>query len=149
MTADSAARAPSPGPSRVAVEARSYEMDPYGHMNNAVHVQWLEHGRLCWLRDRGMTYMSIPETFGVHIVVVSIRVDYRAEVVLGDRLTIVTDVVRAGSSSFVFAQRIEFEDGRVAASGEVTMVCTRERRAAPMPAALRARLVPPDSGIPP
>jgi thioesterase III len=146
VTADAS---PGGGASRVPVEARSYEIDPYGHVNNAVYVQWLEHGRLAWLRDRGMTYTSIPETFGVHVVVVGLRLDYRAEVVLGDRLAVVTDVVKLGSSSFVFAQRVEFEDGRVAASGEVTMVCTRGGRAAPIPDALRARLTAGSSGISP
>ena len=135
------------GASRVPVEARSYEIDPYGHVNNAVFVNWLEHGRLAWLRDRGMTYTSIPETFGVHVVVVSMRVDYRAEVVLGDRLTIVSDVVRIGTSSFTFAQRIEFDGGRVAAEGEVTMVATRNGRSATIPGPLRAKLVPEESGI--
>jgi YbgC/YbaW family acyl-CoA thioester hydrolase len=132
----------APAESRVAVEARSYELDPYGHVNNSVFVNWLEHGRLCWLRDRGMTYTSIPETFGVHVVVVSLRLDYRAEVGLGDRLVVASDVVRLGNSSFAFAQRIEFDDGRVAAEGEVVMVCTRDGRSSPIPAELRVRLAP-------
>jgi thioesterase-3 len=141
-------------PSRVPVEARSYELDPYGHVNNGVYVNWLEHGRLSWLRDRGMTYMTIPETWGVHVVVVSLRADYKAQVRLGDRLTVVSRGVRVGRSSFVFAHRVEFEapeaDGthRVAVEGEVVMVATRAGRSAPLPEGLRARLLaPPDSGI--
>ena len=129
------------GPSRYDVETRSYEIDIYGHVNNAVYAQWLEHGRLVWLRDRGMTYTSIPETFGVHIVVVSLRLDYRIEVELGARLAIVTDVVRLGNSSFTFAQRIEFADGRVSAEAEVTMVCTRDGRSAPIPPEFREKLM--------
>lgn len=125
---DAAPKVPAPGASRAPVEARSYELDPYGHVNNSVFVNWLEHGRLCWLRDRGMTYTSIPEQHGVHVVVVSIRLDYRAEIGLGDRLVVVSDVVRVGRSSFAFAQRIEFDDGRLAAEAEVTMVATRGGR---------------------
>jgi len=128
------------GPSRLPIETRSYEMDIYNHLNNAVYVQWLEHARLVWLRERGMTYTSIPETFGVHIVVVSLKLDYRAEVVVGDRMVVVTDVVRLGGSSFTFSHRIEFEDGRVAAEGEVTMVCTHAGRSAPIPAEFREKL---------
>ena len=137
----------APGASRVGVESRSYELDPYGHVNNSVFVNWLEHGRLCWLRDRGMTYSSIPEEFGVHIVVVSLRLEYRAEVGLGDRLAVGSDVVRLGNSSFTFSQRIEFEDGRVAAEGEVVMVATRDGRSTPIPPDLRARLGDGNPGI--
>lgn len=129
------------GASRVPIEVRSYELDPYGHVNNAVYVNWLEHGRLAWLRDRGMSYTSIPESFGVRVVVVSMRLDYKAETSLGDRVVVVSDVVRRGNSSFTFAHRVEFEDGRAAAEGEVTMVCTRDGRSAPIPPELRERLV--------
>jgi len=125
-------------PAETSVEARSYELDPYGHLNNAVYVNWLEHGRLCFLRERGETYTSIPERFGVHIVVVRQEVDYRLEVNLGDRLRIRSRIERFGAASFRFAQEIRFEDGRLATEAKVTMVCVgAEGRATPMPAALR------------
>lgn len=141
------------GPVRYSLEARSYEIDLYGHVNNAVFVSWLEHGRLVWLRDRGMTYESIPESMGVHVVVVSLQLAYKAEVLTGDRLVVSSDVIRLGNSSFTFAHRIEFEGReaapggpgadagpRLAAEGEVTMVCTRDGRSAPMPPEFRERL---------
>ena len=110
-------------PSVAEVEARSYELDPYGHLNNAVFINWLEHGRLCFLRDRGESYTSIPARFGVHVVVVRQEVDYRAQIQLGDRLTVTSRIERFGKSSFTFAQAIAFGDGRAAADARVTMVC--------------------------
>lgn len=128
-------------PNTYDVEARSYELDAYGHVNNAVHVSWLEHGRLCFLRDRGLTYTSIPEEYGVHVVVVHQEVSYRAQVALGDQLKVVSAIERFGRSSFVFAHRIEYEDGRLAADGRVTMVCVGPDGASfAMPDGLRARL---------
>ncbi|MCG3133956.1 MAG: putative esterase [Planctomycetes bacterium] len=120
------------------VEVRSYEIDAYGHVNNAVVVQWLEQGRLEFLRARGMTYMSIPETMGVHVVVVSLRVDYKAELFLGDRLEVASRVVRVGRTSFTFEQTVTRSDGKLAASAEVVMVCTRGGAATPVPDELRA-----------
>lgn len=136
--------------STYAVEARSYELDPYGHVNNAVYVNWLEHGRLVYLRDRGLTYTSIPETYGVHVVVVQLSVAYRAEVKLGDRLDVATRIVRFGTSSFTFAHRIVSAQGtgaavRTVAEGDVTMVCTAGGRSVPMPHGLRERLAGPRS----
>jgi YbgC/YbaW family acyl-CoA thioester hydrolase len=120
------------------VEARSYELDPYGHLNNAVYVSWLEHGRLGYLWDRGHSFTSIPETFGVHVVVVHTELSYKAQVRLGDRLGIATRIVRFGTTSFTFAQEIAFPDGRVAAVGTVTLVCVGpDGTPTPMPPDLR------------
>jgi len=128
-------------PSVVDVEARSYELDPYGHLNNAVYVNWLEHGRLVYLRDRGHTYTSVPETFGVHVVVVRSDLQYKAQVRLGDRLSVTSTIIRIGRTSFTFHQEIAYLDGRVAASGEVTMVCVGpDGAAAPIPGGLRSLL---------
>lgn len=128
-------------PGVVEVEARSYELDPYGHLNNAVHVNWLEHGRLCYLRDRGHSYTSVPETFGVHVVVVRQDLQYKAQVRLGDRLSVTSRIARIGRTSFTFAQEIAFPDGRLAASGEVTMVCVGpDGEPAPVPEGLRSLL---------
>jgi YbgC/YbaW family acyl-CoA thioester hydrolase len=127
-------------PNLTQFEARSYEIDPYGHLNNAVFVNWFEQGRLCYLRDRGMDYMSIPEVHRVRIVVVRQDVTYKAEVRLGDVLELTTHVARFGTSSFTFEHTLRYADGRVAGTGEVTMVCTSEGRATPIPPALRAAL---------
>jgi len=132
--------AAEPNETVISVEARSYELDPYGHLNNSVHVNWLEHGRLCYLRDRGESYMSVPEKFGVHIVVVRQEIDYRIQVEIGACLEVATRIERIGGSSFRFHQEIRFVDGRVAAEGKVTMVCVRDGTAVPMPGGLRTIL---------
>ena len=128
-------------PTTVEVEARSYELDPYGHLNNAVYVSWLEHGRLCYFRERGHTYISIPESFGVHVVVVRVDLSYRSQVRLGDRLRVRSRITRFGRASFVFRHEILFPDDTLAADGEVTMVCVGpDGEPRPMPAALRTGL---------
>lgn len=121
-------------------EARSYEMDPYGHLNNAVFVNWMEHGRLCHLRDRGLTYESIPEVHGVRIVVVHQEVTYKREIRVGDAMDLTTTIEKLGNTSFTFAHEFRMPDGSVAGSGRVTMVCTREGASAPIPDALRTAL---------
>jgi YbgC/YbaW family acyl-CoA thioester hydrolase len=127
--------------SRVEVEARSYELDPYGHLNNAVFVSWLEHGRSAYLRERGMSWQSLPDDFGVRVVVVHQSVSYKVEVRQDDRLLIESEVTRFGNTSFPFAQRILFPDGRVAAEAEVTMVSVDlEGKPIPVPEGLRTRL---------
>lgn len=122
-------------------EARSYELDPYGHLNNSVFVNWFEHGRLCYLRDRGMSYTSIPEQHHVRIVVVQQDVSYKAEVRLGAILDLATRISRFGNTSFTFEHTLTGEGGEVAGTAKVTMVCTGDDgRATPIPAGLRAAL---------
>lgn len=129
------------GVSRTEVEARSYELDPYGHLNNAVYISWLEHGRSVHLRERGMTWQSLPEQFGVRLVVVHSAVSYKREVRQDDRLRIESEIPRFGNTSFPFVQRILFPDGSVAALAEVVMVSVDlEGRSVPVPQALRDRL---------
>jgi acyl-CoA thioester hydrolase len=117
--------------SEIEVEARSYELDAYGHLNNAVHVNWLEHGRLCFLRERGHSFTSIPEAFGVHVMVVHLELSYKAT----------TRIARLGRSSFTFAQQLTHADGRLAAEGTATLACAGpEGKAVSIPPALRELL---------
>ncbi len=123
------------------VEARSYELDAYEHVNIAVYVNWFEHGRLCFLSDRGMTYTSIPADYGVHAMVVRQDLNYQAQVRLGDRLAMTSGLARIGRTSFTFRQTLTFDSGDPAATTDVTLVCVGEDgKAAPIPAELRARL---------
>lgn len=128
-------------PNIVEIEARSYELDPYGHLNNAVFVNWLEHGRLAYLSDRSMSYDSIPKEYSVFVVVVHQNVAFKAQIRLGDRLTVTSRIVRFGKTSFAFDQVIAFPDGRSACVAVVTMVCVgRQGESVGMPEALRRRL---------
>ena len=121
-------------------EVRSYELDPYGHVNNAVYVSWLEQGRLVFLRDRGMTYTSIPEELGVRVVVVRQDLSYKAPLGLGQSVRVDSWITALGNSSFTFAHEIH-ADGRPVLTGEVVMVCTEAGgRPIPIPAVLRERL---------
>jgi YbgC/YbaW family acyl-CoA thioester hydrolase len=125
--------------SRTEFEVRSYELDAYRHVNHAVVASWFEQARLCWLRDRGLTYESVPESHGVHVVVVRQDVTYKRQLRLGERLVATTRVVRVGTSSFTFDHVLALADGgAVAATATVTMVCVGpDGSSTPVPHALR------------
>ncbi|MBW2282862.1 MAG: acyl-CoA thioesterase [Deltaproteobacteria bacterium] len=128
-------------PSRIGIEARSYELDAYAHVNQAVYAQWLEQGRLVFLRKRGMTYDSIPRDYGVHVVVVHQALDYRRQVRLGDRVFVTSEIAHFGKSSFRFEHRIEYPDGQLAVKAVVVMVCVGDgARPIAIPDELRAKL---------
>ncbi len=116
---------------------RSYELDSYGHANNAAITQWFEHGRNCLLMDHGLDYGRIEPRWGVRFVLVSSKVDYRNSLRMGEKAVISTQVSKLGRTSTTFAQKVEAEaaDGTrtLAAECESVIVWTDPAMKAPQP----------------
>jgi thioesterase-3 len=75
---------------------------------------------------------------GIGTVTVNININYRKEVRLGEKLTISTEPVRRGRTSFVLRHEIYNEKGERVADAEV-ISCTidlKARKAVPIPEAL-------------
>ena len=100
---------------------RCTEIDVNGHVNNGKYVEYLEWGREEWYDRHGFTYDRLRE-LGAVTVVVNINLNLRQPCHQGDRLHIVTRPERRGRTSFVLSQRIDKEDGTVAAEVLVTLV---------------------------
>jgi YbgC/YbaW family acyl-CoA thioester hydrolase len=120
--------------SRYEVEVRSYELDVYDHVNNAVYINWLEHGRSKLLQDKGFNYMSIIRQWGVRFMTVRTEIDYHAALQLGDRAVITTQVERVGNTSVAIAHTItRIEDSEPAAKARVVIVYTDANTGRPVP----------------
>ena len=120
--------------SRYALEVRSYELDVYNHVNNAVYVQWLEHGRSALLQDKGLSYTSIIERWGVRFMTVRTEIDYRRALGLGDRAEVLTQVERVGNSSVRLDQRVvPVGSDSVSAEAKVVIVFTDAATGRPTP----------------
>lgn len=127
--------------SRAQVQVRSYELDSYGHVNNAVYMQWLEHGRSRLLQDKGFNYNSIEDAWGVRFVTVATRIDFKVGLHLEDDVEVTTTVARTGRTSVTFDQRIlrTSEPVAEAAACETVIVFTNPSMAdaVPIPDAFR------------
>ncbi|HEY9595043.1 MAG TPA: thioesterase family protein, partial [Spirochaetia bacterium] len=55
---------------------RSYECDSYGHVNNAVYLNYLEYARHLYIRDIGIP-LSELRAAGYAILVARVEIDYR------------------------------------------------------------------------
>ncbi|MDT8340596.1 MAG: acyl-CoA thioesterase [Longimicrobiales bacterium] len=85
------------------VEARSYELDSFGHLNHAVFLNYFEHARFQTLAAGGFPPDAITaRDEGVHVV--RVEVDYRREVRLGDALEIATSLAAIRTSSLTLRQ---------------------------------------------
>ena len=111
-------------------------------MNQAVTVQWFEHGRLVFFHERGMSYLSVPADYDVHVMVLRQDVTYRAQVRVCDRFNMTSKIVRFGRTSFTWEhQLLPVGGGASSIDATVTMVCVAaDGTSTPMPDELRERL---------
>jgi len=87
------------------LKVRSYECDSFGHVNNAVYLNYLEYGRMDVLEKGGFTLAELKER-GVLIVVRRIEIDYKAPAREADQLIVRTYLEKSTKMKGVFHQEI-------------------------------------------
>jgi acyl-CoA thioester hydrolase len=124
-------------PHRVGDVIRFGDLDPQGHVNQAVFLTYFESGRVAMFRNPDLG-IGVP---GVTFVMVRMEVDYLKELHWPGTIEIGTGVAEFGRSSFKVAQAI-FRDGVCAAAGRATLVCIdlKTRKPSPIPEQAVARL---------
>lgn len=101
---------------------RSYELDSYNHVNNAVYLQYLEYARMEFLRAIGFNYPGLYEA-GYFLYVTHIDIHYKASTRLFDELSIEVEPVKLGKVSGTFHQRILNQRGELCAEADVSWGC--------------------------
>jgi len=94
---------------RLRIQARSYELDSFAHVNHAVYLNYFEHARFAALTEGGFPPRRLAERGeGVHVV--RVEVDFRRELRLGEEVEVRTRAVEAGASSLTIAQMMVAPD---------------------------------------
>lgn len=101
---------------------RSYELDSYNHVNNAVYLQYLEYARMEYLRAIGFDYPGLYDA-GYFLYVTHIDIRYRSSARLFDELSIEVEPVKLGKVSGTFHQRICNQRGELCAEADVSWGC--------------------------
>lgn len=84
---------------------RTYECDAYGHVNNAVYLNYLEYARTEYLREVGFDY-SAAVAAGYGLYVARIEIDYKKPAFPENVLTIRTSPLKKGAVSGVMFQQV-------------------------------------------
>ena len=106
------------------LRVRSYECDSFGHVNNAVYLNYLEYGRMGVLDKAGFTLAKLKQ-MGVFIVVRRIEIDYKTPAREGDTLLIRTFLKEYHKMKGTFCQEICISPkGSLVARATVTWVFT-------------------------
>jgi len=124
-------------PHRVTDIIRFADLDPQGHVNNAVFSTYFESGRVGMFRDPDLS-IGVPNAT---YVLVRQEIDFLQELRWPGNVEVGTALAELGRSSFTVAQVI-FHAGVCAAAGRATMVMVdmATRRARPLTAEVIARL---------
>lgn len=106
----------------IEVEVRSYELDAYNHVNNAVYLNYLEYARMEYLRRIGFDYVGlIADGYMLYVTHIDIRYKYSAR--LYDKLCIEVTPVKLGKVSGTFRQVIKNPEGYICVEAEVSWGC--------------------------
>jgi len=84
---------------KLQLRVRFHELDPYGHVNHGVYLNWFETARIEILDGLGFGLTTLRER-GVHLVVTQANLRFLLPAVAGDVVTIeseITDLRRATS----------------------------------------------------
>lgn len=95
------------------LDVRFSELDPYGHVNHAVYLDYMEIGRIEALKAVGVSLMDLKRA-GFHLPVVDVTVSYRRPAMLDDRLTVTSALTELRAASARWEQRISRGDVEIA-----------------------------------
>jgi len=108
-------------PYRLTDNVRFADLDPNGHVNNAVYATYFETGRVTLVKDRRNALM--PD--GLTWIMVRLDIHFRAELRWPGTIEMGLGVARFGRTSVTFDQ-VVFSQGRCVASAQAVTVLIDE-----------------------
>lgn len=126
----------------IQIEVRPTEIDVMGHVNNAKYLEYMEWSREDWYNRVELPF-DVFTDMNVGTVTVNININYRKEARLGDILTVSTQPVKKGRTSYVLRHVIENEQGEQVADADVVSVTIdlESRKSVPLPDSLARQFV--------
>jgi acyl-CoA thioester hydrolase len=132
---------PESYPLRFETRALYSDVDANRHVNNVAFARWFEEGRAQLNEHVAGPGALLDPPPGVQFLLVSLRLDYRAQVSYPSTVTVATAVGRVGGASYVIEHAL-FHQDRCAALGESVVVRARDGRPVRLTDTERAALAP-------
>ncbi|HTI29685.1 MAG TPA: thioesterase family protein [Methylomirabilota bacterium] len=104
---------------RTRLEVRLGDLDPFGHVNNAVIATYVEQGRVLYLRDvlgTGADPVSMP------FILAMLQIDYLSQVMFNDSVEVGSRVDWIGRTSIGMSHLLINQEGRELAQSETVLV---------------------------
>jgi acyl-CoA thioester hydrolase len=118
-------------------QVRFRDLDPMGHVNNAVFLTYIEQARAALLAEVG----AATELEDMNMIVARVEIDFRAPVRFGQEVEISVHASRFGTKSFDLDYELRV-DGEVVAEAKSVQVAYdyARREPVPLPADWREKL---------
>lgn len=123
------------------IKVRGYHIDVYQHVNNARYLEFLEEAR--WDGLESSESFQWMTAHNIAFVVVNININYRRPAVLGDVLTITSQLQQLNGKSGVLTQAVTLDpEGQTVADALITFVCIdlKTQKTLPLEGELREKL---------
>ena len=104
---------------------RFRDLDPMGHVNNAVFLTYIESARAAFLQHLG----AVQTLEDLAIIVARIEIDFRAPVRFGDEVEVSVRVSRFGEKSFDLENQLRVGETVVAEAKTVLVTYDYAKRA--------------------
>lgn len=112
------------------ISVRYQDLDPYGHVNNAVHMEYFEAARIAYLtalaERAGLGPLKAGDVPGMYYVIAEANVRYKAPIYFEDTLHCSASIRTVGNRSFVIDHELRagesYESGRTLAEGTSAQV---------------------------
>ncbi len=121
------------------MRVRFHELDPYGHLNHGVYLNYFEQARVELLDRIGFGLPRLAE-LGHHIVVVEVRVRFLAPAYAGDEVTITSAIRDLRRVSSTWHQQMLRGDEVIATNDVRAAMTDLDGRPTSAPAGLREAL---------
>ena len=102
---------------RCELRVRFHELDPYGHVNHGVYLNWFETARIEAMDALGHGLAALRDR-GVHLVVTEANLRFLRPAVAGDTVTIESEIADLRRATSWWHQRA-VRDGQVLAEVDV------------------------------
>src|SRR5688500_9514631 len=117
-------------PALTRLEIRYGDLDPYGHVNNAVYLEFFEKIRICYWRVladmAGIQKLEAGDVPGARYVIAETTVRYKAPIFLDDALHGAATIPTIGNRSYAMTFELRtgesFEGGTLVAEGYAAQV---------------------------
>ena len=126
-------------PYRLSDNVRYADLDPNGHVNNAVYATYFETGRVTLMKDRSLG-LTPP---GLNWIMVRLDTHFRAELHWPGAIELGFGIAKFGRTS-ITSDQVVFSQGRCVASAQAVNVLIDDatRKPVPLPDELKAKLRP-------